>query len=222
MSPHAAPDACFLTAAYLCCDGTWYCEHLQVQVVVAVVNVLPSPQSIRPRPDSEDEEAGTSVLLFPAQSSHEVFRVMFTSRLGDENTLQLEKDLAVRLRKIPSLSSCRVEDGQRFGKLTHWSRLLKQTRAPNIVVFSTSHNRFFVVSAKGTDTTQAIHFSSALCWLRERAGLGFSFDKDGGVFRIHVSRRRSVIDGDCSMEGIAKLVSSIPEVFPAATFDEHL
>ena len=142
MSPHVAPDACFLTAAYLCRDGTWYCEHLQVQVVVAVVNVLPSPQSIRPRPDSEDEEAGTSVLRFSAQSSREVFRAMCTSRLGDENTLQLEKDLVVRLRKIPSLSSCRVEDGQRFGKLTHWSRLLKQTRAPNIVVFSTSHNRF--------------------------------------------------------------------------------
>ena len=219
MSLHAPPDACFLTAAYLR-DGTWYCEHQQVQFVVAVLNLGPSPHSARPRPDSENEEAGTSVLRFPASSSDEVFRVMCTSKLGDENTLQLEKDLVVRLRKIPSLSSCRVEDGQRFGKLMHWSRLLDHTQGSNIVVFLTSHNKFFVVSAKGD--AQAVHLRSALCWLRVKAGLGFSYDRSGGVFCIHVSRRRSVIDDDCPVEDIAKLVSSIPAVFPAAIFDEHL
>ena len=220
MSFQAPPDACFLTAAYFR-DGTWHCEHLQVQFVVAVLNVGPSPQSARPRPDFENEEPGTSVLRFPASSSDEVFKVMCTSKLGDENTLQLEKDLVVRLRKIPSLSSCRVEDGQRFGKLMHWSRLLDHTQGSNIVVFLTSHNKFFVVSAKGD--AQAVHLRSALCWLRVKAGLGFSYDKNGGVFCIRVSRRRSVIDDDCpAVEDIATLVSSIPEVFPAATFDEKL
>jgi hypothetical protein len=218
MSFQAPPDACFLTAAYLR-DGAWYCEHLQVQVVVAVLNVVPSPQSSL-RPDYENEEVGTSVLRFPASSSDEVLRVMCTSKLGEENTLQLEKDLVVKVRKIHELSSCRVQDGQRFGKLMHWSRLLDHTRGSNIVVFLTSHNKFFVVSAKGD--AQAVHLRSALCWLRVKAGLGFSFDKSGGVFCIRASRRRSTIDDDCLMEDIAKLVSSIPEVFPAATFDEHL
>ena len=219
MSFQAPPDACFLTAAYFR-DGTWHCEHLQVQFVVAVLNVGPSPQSARPRPDSENEEAGTSVLRFPASSSDEVFRVMCTSKLGDESTLQLERDLFVKVRKSPALSSCRVQDGQRFGKLTHWSLLLEKTRRSNIVVFLTSHNKFFVVSAKGD--AQAVHLRSALCWLRVKAGLGFAYDRSGGVFCIHVSRRRSVMDDDCPMEDIATLVSSIPEVFAAATFDEHL
>ena len=219
MSLQAPPDACFLTAAYLR-DGTWYCEHQQVQFVVAVLNLGPSPHSARPRPDSENEEAGTSVLRFPASSSDEVFRVMCTSKLGDESTLQLERDLFVKVRKSPALSSCRVQDGQRFGKLTHWSLLLEKTRRSNIVVFLTSHNKFFVVSAKGD--AQAVHLRSALCWLRVKAGLGFAYDRSGGVFCIHVSRRRSVMDDDCPMEDIATLVSSIPEVFAAATFDEHL
>ena len=222
MSPHVAPDACFLTAAYLCRDGTWYCEHLQVQVVVAMVNVCSSPQSTRPRPDSEkEEEADTSVLRFPASSSSdEVLRVMCSSKLGDENTLQLARDLFVKVRKIHELSSCRVQDGQRFGKPTHWSRVLEHTQGSNIVVFSTSQKQFFVVSSKGD--TQAVHLRSALCWLRVKAGLGFSFDKSGGVFCIRASRRRSTIDDDGPIEDIANLVSSIPEVFPAATFGEHL
>ena len=221
MSPHVAPDACFLTAAYLCRDGTWYCEHLQVQVVVAMVNVWSSPQSTRPRPDSEkEEEADTSVLRFPASSSDEVLRVMCSSKLGDENTLQLARDLFVKVRKIQELSSCRVQDGQRFGKPTHWSRVLEHTQGSNIVVFSTSQKQFFVVSSKGD--TQAVHLRSALCWLRVKAGLGFSFDKSGGVFCIRASRRRSTIDDDGPIEDIANLVSSIPEVFPAATFGEHL
>ena len=222
MSPHVAPDACFLTAAYLCRDGTWYCEHLQVQVVVAMVNVCSFPQSTRPRPDSEkEEEADTSVLRFPASSSSdEVLRVMCSSKLGDENTLQLARDLFVKVRKIHELSSCRVQDGQRFGKPTHWSRVLEHTQGSNIVVFSTSQKQFFVVSSKGD--TQAVHLRSALCWLRVKAGLGFSFDKSGGVFCIRASRRRSTIDDDGPIEDIANLVSSIPEVFPAATFGEHL
>ena len=124
------------------------------------------------------------------------------------------------MRNIYEPSLCRVQVGQPFGKPTHWSRVLEHTRGPNIVVFSTSHRQFFFVSSKGD--TQGVHLRSALCWLRVKAGLGVSFDKSGGVFCIRASHRRSTIDNDCPIADIARFVSSISAVFPAAMLDEHL
>ena len=219
MSSHAPPDACFLTSAYHR-DGLWFCEH--VQVVLAAVNVCPFRQRARPRPrpcDSEDDdERDVSIVLrSSARTSHEVLRSM-CSWSGDESTLQLKRGLVVKLTKIESLSKCRV-DGQPFGQLTHWGRVLEHAGAPNIVVFSTAHNQFYSVSAKAANT-QSVHLHSALCWLRKRAGLGYSFDKKGGIFSIRVFRhRRSMIaDGGCPMEeDVAVVVSAIKAVFPAAT-----
>jgi hypothetical protein len=165
------------------------------------------------QPDSEDEEEGETSLYFPAWSSHYVFRALCTSVLGDVNTLRLQKDLVVRLRKIPSLSSCRVDDDERFGQLSHWSRLMEHTGAPNLVLFVTDLNQFYVVSAK-RELTQHVHTRSALCWLRERAGLGFSYDASGGVFRIQVSRQRCKFDDNRWAEGVARLVDAISIVFP--------
>ena len=221
MAPAPLPDACFLTAAYFR-DGTWYCEHVPC-AMVGVLSVCPAEQlAVRypTRPDSEDEEEGETSLYFPARSSHYVFRALCTSVLGDVNTLRLQKDLVVSLRKIPSLSSCRVDDDERFGQLSHWSRLMEHTGAPNLVLFVTDLNQFYVVSAK-RELTQHVHTRSALCWLRERAGLGFSYDASGGVFRIQVSRQRCKFDDNRWAEGVARLVDSISIVLPSSTFDAN-
>ena len=110
------PDACFIFAAYFR-DGTWYCEHVPC-AMVGVLSICPAEQlAVRypMRPDSEDEEEGETSLYFHARSSHDVFRALCTSVLGDANMSRLQKDLVVRLCKIPSLSSCRVDDDERFG-----------------------------------------------------------------------------------------------------------
>ena len=143
---------------------------------------------------------------------------MFSFKLGDENLLQLDKDFFIELQKFQALISCHVVDGQRFGKLSHRSCALEHARAPNIIVLPTSHNQLFVVSAD----TQAAHMRSALCWLRERAGFGCSFEKNGGVCLINVARGRSAIDDGCPLEAIAKLVYSIRVVLPSSTFEDAL
>ena len=214
MAPAPLPDACFLTAAYFR-DGTWYCEHVPC-AMVGVLSVCPAEQlAVRypARPDSEDEEEGETSLYFPARSSHDVFRALCTSVLGDVNTLRLQKDLVVSLRKIPSLSSCRVDDDERFGQLSHWSRLMEHTGAPNLVLFVTDLNQFYVVSAK-RELPQHGRARSALCWLRERAGLGFSYDACGGVFRIQVFRQRCKFDGNRWEEALPHSSTLFRSCFP--------
>ena len=220
MSSLAPPDACFFTSAYHR-DGMWYFDH--VQVVLAVLNV-PFRQRVRPRPcdSKDDDERGLSIVLrSSARTSHEVLRSVCSSRFGDECTFHM-KDLVVKLTKIESLSKCRV-DGQPFGQLTHWSRVLEHAGAPmgKIVVFSTVHNQFYSVSAKEANT-QAVNMRSALCWLRTKAGLGYSFGgRKGGVFSIQVYRRRKglITDDACPVEDLQRLVSAIMAVFPTSRFD---
>ena len=143
---------------------------------------------------------------------------MCTSRLGRTNALELEKRLIVRLHEIPLLSSCRV-GGERFGSLSHFSRVIEETSAPNIVLFCCSKKRFFVVSSKSKNTQQ-VHTKSALCWLRTRAGLGFAYDFDRGVSLVDVSRDRCAADDAHWQDAVTKLVVALPSVFPTCTFDE--
>ena len=72
-------------------------------------------------------------------------------------TEELERQLVVTASKIQRLSGCRVGDDEDqaecFGtRIRHWRRLWQACRAENIVVFSTSSSRFYVVSSKPRGT----------------------------------------------------------------------
>ena len=127
----------------------------------------------------------------------------------------------VRFHTVPLLTACRVDDGERFGLLAHWSLLVESTEAPNIVVYISEEEQFFVVSANAA-LTQKAHTRSAICWLRQGAGLGFGFDAAHGVFRIDVSRSRGAQDDGSSDQELAQLVSAsvISSVFPKCPFCE--
>jgi hypothetical protein len=139
----------------------------------------------------------------------------------NNKALQVEQRFHVRLRSLRLLSSCRV-DGERFGRLEHFSRLLQKTRAPNIVLYISADEQFFVVSAKRS-LTQPVDTRSAMCWLRQGAGLGFLFDEERGLFGIEASRNFLSDDADPDpwSEGLAHLLSSLSVVFPACTFSSE-
>ena len=214
------PDACFLTAAYIR-DGQWTCQHIQVSVaLVGVAYPCCEEGAARPK-KAKRADAARRVLCLgePSQPLADVLRDMCTSRLGRTNALELEKRLIVRLHEIPLLSSCRV-GGERFGSLSHFSRVIEETSAPNIVLFCCSKKRFFVVSSKSKNTQQ-VHTKSALCWLRTRAGLGFAYDFYRGVSLVDVSRDRCAADdAPWWQDAVTKLVVALPSVFPTCTFDE--
>ena len=148
-------------------------------------------------------------------------QTLCASKLGDVKTLPLERNLLVRLHKIPSLSACRVRDGEQFGRLAHWALLIQRIGAPNIVLYSCAMRQWWVICAKASNT-QKVNTRSALCWLRDGAGLGFATDDTRGVFRIDVFRSRwSTHDDVAWTERLAQLVASVSKVFPASTFDDH-
>ncbi len=117
----------------------------------------------------------------------------------------------MRFRKVPLLSCCLVDAGERFGKLEHWSRLIEETQAPHINADVSSE--FWDVCANGHLTHQ-VDTRSAISWLRDGAGLGFCVDEENGVFRLEVSRRRFTDDDeDPWAEPLARLLSSVAVVF---------
>lgn len=138
----------------------------------------------------------------------------------DGQTLQLSSDFLVRLSKIESLGTRRVDSGERFGgKLAHWSKLVEATGAPNIVVYIRADKHFYVVCARARHT-QMVETRSALCWLRDGAGLGFLGD-EGDVFRIEASRNFFVDDEEDPWgESLSRLLSSASVMFPVPTLDE--
>ena len=214
MSSSSADPLFFFTTAYFR-DGVWWYEH--IPVTIAVLCVHPSEQhDVRcptTHPAGSESEADSPLPRSPFRPFHEALRTMCSSWPAVPlRTMEVEKDLVLRLHNIPLLSSCRVEDNEPFGELSHWSRLIEHTGAQNIVLFSCVLNGFFVVCARARNT-QRVQTRSALCWLRQRAGLGFASGADGGVFRIQVSKHRCVED-DYWVEGLAQLVRSISVVFP--------
>ena len=149
-----------------------------------------------------------------------VLEALCASELHNK-VLQVEQTFHVRLRKLRLLSSCRV-DGERFGRLEHFSRLLQETRAPNIVLYISADEQFFVVSAQ-MSVTQLVDTRSAMTWLRQGAGLGFLFDDKRGVFRIDASRTflSDDEDPDPFSEGLELLSSALSVAFPACTFSDE-
>ena len=142
---------------------------------------------------------------------------------GSDDTLRVETDLHLRLSRIPLLSACRLGgDGpqrERFGKLEHWSALIESTGAESIVLYISEERQFFVVCAKPTNT-QPVNTRSAICWLRDAAGLGFCVHDTRGVCRIVVSRRANS-DEDPWCDCLARLMAAVPDVFPDSTFDNE-
>ena len=142
---------------------------------------------------------------------------------GSDDTLRVERDLHLRLSWIPLLSACRLGgDGprrERFGKLEHWSALIESTGAESIVLYISAERQFFVVCAKPTNT-QPVNTRSAICWLRDAAGLGFCVHDTRGVCRIVVSRRADS-DEDPWCDCLARLMAAVPDVFPDCNFDNE-
>ena len=204
------PDA--LLAAYFR-DGQWQYELIQV---VLVVCVSPSEQRVV---RCRGAKRAPPPRCPSSRSLAKVLGALCAAKLGDSRTLRVERNLLVRLRGIPSLSSCRV-DGERFGRLAHWSRLVETARAPNIVLYICAEKQFWVVSAK-SQNTQTVNTRSAICWLRAGAGLGFCVDDERGVFQIKVSRRSCAHDDDPWGESLAHLLSSFSIAFPSSNLGEN-
>ena len=152
-----------------------------------------------------------------SRSLKSVLEALCASELHNK-VLQVDRCFHVRLCNPPLLSSCRV-NGERFGRLEHFSRLLQNTRAPNIVLYISADEQFHVVSAKKS-LTEPVDARSAMCWLRQGAGLGFLFDEERGLFRIEASRTFLSDDEDPWSEGLALLSSKLSVVFPACTFSD--
>lgn len=152
-----------------------------------------------------------------SRSLKSVLEALCASEL-DNKVLQVDRRFHVRLCKLQLLSSCRV-NGERFGGLEHFSQLLQKTSAPNIVLYISAEEQFHVVSAKRS-LTQPVDTRSAMCWLRQGAGLGFLFDEERGLFRIEASRTFLSGDEDPWSEGLAFLSSKLSVVFPACTFSD--
>ena len=68
--------------------------------------------------------------------------------------------------------------------------------------------------------TQKVETRSAICWLRESAGLGFCVDDENGVFHIQVSHCPAGSE-DPWCEGLQTLLSSVSAAFPTLTCDKN-
>ena len=213
MPPATAPDAAyyFLTAAYVR-DGVWCCEHLPVTFALLCVSPTTQPHARCPRCGTEK----VAPLRFRPLPFHDMLRGICKSGLADGATLEVDEDMVLRLHKIPVLTACRADEVP-FGRLSHWSRLIEHAQAPNIVFFCCAQARFWVVCAKVRNTQHALT-RSALCWLRQKAGLGFACDSEGGVFLIQVSRESCDLQDDYrQVEGLAPLLAAASALFPASS-----
>ena len=201
------PDA--LIAAYFR-DGKW--EYQPMQVVLVYFCAPPCEQ-----PDRRRKPKRTPLPKCPSSTLLEyAIEALVTSQLK-RKLLQVEEGFLIGLRNI-RLSSCRVAE-ERFGRLDHWCTLVERTAMPNIVAYICEEKQFYVVCANNKHT-QPVETRSAVCWLRDGAGLGFCCDGERGVFRIDVSRDLLNDEEDPWREGLAALLSFVPKVFEACTFDE--
>ena len=211
MPPATAPVYYFLTSAYVS-DGTWCCEHLPV--TFALLCLTPPRQPHARCPWCGAEEIGP--VRFRPLPFHDILRGICKSSLADGATFEVDKGMVLRLHKIPHLTACRVDGDVPFGQLAHWTRLIEHTQGPNIVLFCCEQKRFWVVCAKARNTQVALT-RSALCWLRQQAGLGFACDSEGGGFLMQVSRESSDLHDDCCRTvGLEPLVEAASALFPAS------
>ena len=221
-------------------DGHLHCTSMQLTAIVFVLSAPAAEQSAeqpavacqrqkakrtprkqpsaplprRPGPPTPPPPPPSSQVL--EEALDEVLEALCSCRYIGCTTVPMGSNLILRLSRIPSLSNFRVE-GVRFGRLEHWARLIEETRAPNIVVYATPGKDFFSVTAKPR-LNQRVDTRSAICWLRDAAGLGFCCDERGGVFRLEVSRSPADHDdpwGEC----LAYLIWAISVVFPVSTCD---
>ena len=208
------PDV--LVAAYHR-DGKWQFQLCQA-MVCWYVSSPPEQHDLRGRRSRKAKRAGPK----PPHPCflNDVLEALCSSKLVSK-TLQVEQNLLVRCSKVALLSSLLVNDGERFGTLAHWSRLVERTRSPNIVVYMASEKQMFVVCAKAL-LTQGVNTRSAIHWIRSQAGLGFCVDDENGIFRIEASRRRVADheEEDPFSESLAQLVSTsvISTVFPSCSW----
>ena len=199
-------------------DGKW--EYQLMQVLVVCVGAPPCEQPAVDRCRRKGKAKRAPVAKCPSSKSLRfAIEALCASKL-DSKTLQVQEGFLLRLRYIRLFSSCRVA-GERFGQLEHFCLLIEKTSAPNVVVYVCAERQFFVVS-KRRRQTQPVETRSAICWLRQKAGLGFCFDDERGVFRIDVSRGDVLgDDADPWREGLQLLLSSVSDAFPPCTFDEN-
>ena len=145
----------------------------------------------------------------PSCVLQDVLEALCSSMLVSK-TLEVQSNLVIRCNQVPQLTSYFVQDGEKFGTLAQWSHFVESTRSPNIVVYFVAKRQFYVVCANAT-LTQKVETRSAICWLRERAGLGFCVDEEnGGVFHIQVFRCL-IGSEDPSCAGLQKLMSTLDE-----------
>ena len=213
LSKMASPIPDLLIAAYAR-DGKWEFQTMQM----ALVHVYPSQWGLHAvRYNQKLKRAPPRI---PSSLCLEdVLESLCKASVAHGETLLLSSDLLVRVSRIESLGTHRVDGGNRFGgKLAHWSKLVEATGAPNIVVYLRADKQFYVVCAKARNT-QRVETRSAICWLRDGAGLGF-FDSDGHVFRIEAAR--SFFDEqDPWGESLLYLLSSVSALFPVHALDER-
>ena len=212
MSPPPLPT---VTVAYSV-DGQWHVQRMNVMAVFACF--LPSPGHCAVR--QRKAKRAPPACCPSSQALAGMLEELCAS--GSDDTLQVQRNLHVRLERCALLSACRLGGGggerERFGKLAHWSALVETLGAPNLVMYACDERQFFVVCPKSTNT-QPVNTRSAICWLRTPAGLGFCVHENG-VFRILVSRRADS-DEDPWSECLTRLVSAVPDVFPECSFDDE-
>ena len=216
----ASPIPDFLIAAYFS-DGEWKFQLFQLVQVVFVFWCASSSSSSCTAIEKGSRRCKPPKPPPSSQTLKDVLGKLCSSKLGSQ-IVRVEQNLHVRFRKVSLLSSYRVDDRERFGRLAHWSLLVERTRVPNIVVYYLSETQFWVVCANAR-LTHEIDTRSAICWLREGTGMNFCVDAESGVvYRIEVSRRCFAKDAgeDPWSECLAHLLSSVLVVFPASTSDE--
>ena len=193
-------------------DGQWEFSLMRAMMVYACASPCEQPAAQRRR-----KAKRAPVAKCPCSKSLKFALGALCASKLECKTLQIEEGFLLRLRNIRLLSCCRVA-GEQFGRLEHWCALVERTGVPNIVLYICSEKQFFVVSSTRKQT-QPVDTRSAICWLREGAGLGFCVDEErGGVFRIDVSRDFLSDGEDPWREGLATLLSSLSVVFEACTF----
>lgn len=215
MSPPPLPTvdiACFL-------DGQWHVQRMRVMAIAVVFLPLTGQCAAAAR---RRKEKRTPPPRCPSpQFLTGVLEALCAS--GSDDTLQIDWNLHMRLSRIHLFSACRLGgDGperERFGgKLEHWSALIESIGAASVVLYISEERQFFVICAKPTNT-QPVNARSAICWLRDAAGIGLCVHGARGVFRIFVSRRADS-DYDPWSESFERLMSAIPDVFPTCSFDD--
>ena len=119
-------------------DGEWQFQLMQMQVVLVCWRASSSSPHTSDANESRRARTRDPPKPLPSsQSLKDLIRKLCDSKL-DSQMMQVEHKLFVRFRKVPLLSCCLVDAGERFGKLEHWSRLIEETQAPHIVAYVSS------------------------------------------------------------------------------------